>query len=181
MDKTIVGLYDSLSVARDVVGDLIGLGFTREGISLAMEDPSGEYARFLEAEDETSDVEAGAGMGAVIGSLAGLLVGLSALVVPGAGPLVIAVPLLSALLGAGAGAVSGGLMGALVDMGVPEGEAVIYDEGVRRGSVLVVVTTSEARAEDAERVMERPGAIDVAERVSQWEGEGWSALGEEGE
>ena len=46
----------------------------------------------------------------------------------------------AALAGAGIGAAAGGLLGALTGMGIPEEEAHVYAEGVRRGGTLVTVT-----------------------------------------
>jgi hypothetical protein len=51
--------------------------------------------------------------------------------------------------------------------GLPKEHAGRYWEAVRRGRVLVVVTSSGIRAERAAEIMDEDGAIDVAERAAQ--------------
>ncbi len=63
--------------------------------------------------------------------------------------------------------------------GVPEEDAALYMEGVRRGSVLVAVTSSDDCADEAARIMDRAGAIDVRER-SRAAGRGMSPPSGEG-
>src|SRR6185437_13482826 len=100
-----------------------------------------------ERTDTESKAASGAGTGAttgaVLGGGAGLLAGLGMLAIPGVGPVVAAGWLVATLAGAGAGAAvgaaAGGLVGSLTAAGVPEREAHVYAEGVRRGSSLVTV------------------------------------------
>jgi hypothetical protein len=51
--------------------------------------------------------------------------------------------------------------------GLPQVHAGRYWEAVRRGRVLVAVTSDGARAERAAEIMDRDGAIDVEERTPQ--------------
>jgi hypothetical protein len=51
--------------------------------------------------------------------------------------------------------------------GLPQERAGWYWEAVRRGRVLVAVTSDGARAERAAEIMDRDGAIDVEERTAQ--------------
>ena len=51
----------------------------------------------------------------------------------------IAGPLAAAIAGAGAGAAGGGLVGALVGMGMPEERVKDYEEGVKRGGIMMGV------------------------------------------
>lgn len=125
-------------------------------------------------EDAGEGVATGAGVGAAIGGLGGLLVGIGALAIPGIGPVLAAGPIASALIGMGVGAVTGGLIGALVDAGVPEEQASLYAEGIRRGGTLVKVTTSEDRSNDATRIMDRFNPVDIDQRATSWRSEEWS-------
>lgn len=181
MNKTIVGLYEDTSTAQSVVRELTGHGFRREDISLVANDTSGELGRGLpqqEAEGVSGGAATGAGVGAVLGGLGGLLVGLGALAIPGIGPIIAAGPIAAALAGAGIGAVTGGLIGALVDAGIPEEEAHLYDEGVRRGGILVMVNSSEDMARQAGDIMGRFNPINITERSAEWERSGWKRSGE---
>ncbi|MGF6178734.1 hypothetical protein ABIE33_007054 [Ensifer sp. 4252] len=56
---------------------------------------------------------------------------------PGVGPVVAAGWLAATAAGAIAGSAVGGIIGALTDSGVPEEDAHVYAEGVRRGETLV--------------------------------------------
>jgi uncharacterized protein (TIGR02271 family) len=106
------------------------------------------------------------------------LIGLGALAIPGVGPIIAAGPIAAALAGAGVGAVTGGLIGALVDAGIPEEEANIYSEGVRRGGTLVMVNASDDRASEVARIMERFNPVNVDERSAEWEQAGWERFGQ---
>ena len=113
---------------------------------------------------------AGAGTGAVVGGSLGLLTGAVGLFIPGLGPILGMGPMLATILGgAGIGAVAGGLAGALANAGVPELDAGLYTEGVRRGGTLVTVVADGQHAADvAADVMDRAGAYDVNERAATW-------------
>jgi hypothetical protein len=63
-----------------------------------------------------------------------------------------------------------------VNSGVPEDRAGGYAEGVRRGGTLVVVQTTTTAAPAAEEILVRYGAIDIEERMSSWESEGWEGF-----
>jgi stress response protein YsnF len=116
----------------------------------------------------------GAGVGAAVGGLGGLLVGLAALAIPGVGPVLAAGPLAAALAGAGIGAVAGGLIGALTDAGVPEEQAGLYAEGVRRGGTLVTVSAADGEADRIVDILERHNPVDIDRRAASWRESGWT-------
>ena len=138
-------------------------------------------ARATSATDETSDTAAGAGIGAVLGGLGGLLIGLGALAIPGVGPVLAAGPIVATLVGAGVGAAAGGLIGALVDAGVPEEQANLYAEGVRRGGTLVTVSTSDQNADRAVGILNDHDPVDIDRRASQWHSDNWTGFDENAE
>ena len=53
----------------------------------------------------------------------------------------------------------------LADLGVPYDEAFAYTEGVRRGGALVVVESSEERAERGMAILQRLHPVNIHERV----------------
>jgi len=171
MAKTVIGLFDNLGDAQRVVQELVDSGFQREDISLISRE--GDQYITERGDERTSGAVMGAGAGAAVGGLGGLLVGLSALAIPGVGPVIAAGPLATTLAGATLGAAAGGILGALTDMGVPEEEAHYYAEGVRRGGVLVSVETDDYMADRAAELMGRYGAVDLDARVSNWRQGGW--------
>ena len=176
MANIVVGLYNQLEDAQDAVSELVSAGFPREDISMVAADTEGKFQTYVGGSDAEAGegIAAGAGAGAVVGGIGGLLVGIGALAIPGIGPVLAAGPLASALIGAGVGAATGGLLGALVDAGIPEEEANVYAEGVRRGGTLIKVTTSADRVDEANRILDRFNPIDIDQRATTWRSENWS-------
>jgi len=181
MAKTIVGLFDRADDARSAISDLVDNGFPREDISIVANNARGEYAT-----DDATEASEGAGAGAVggtvVGGLTGLLIGLGALTVPGIGPVVAAGALATTLgwtaAGAGIGAAAGTLIGGLVGAGIPDDDAQVYAEGVRRGSTLVMLTTSDDRADQAANILQRHHVINVDERAAEYRQSGWTRFDE---
>lgn len=171
MAKTVVGLFDRMLKAEDVIQQLSSAGIERNQISLVAAEPQGIHAGH---EHEARGTLSGAGTGVAIGGITGLVFGLGALAIPGVGPIVAAGPITSALSSAGIGAVAGGLLGALTGMDVPEQDAAYYAEGVRRGGALVTVHADNNEvARRAEDILKRAGAEDVRERVEEFRSGNW--------
>jgi hypothetical protein len=183
MNKTIVALFDDITVARQVVEDLVKADFPRTSINLITNDAQNQYSRYL-SKDYTPKSDAvtageGAGFGAVVGTLTGILVGLTALMIPGLGLAIVAGPIVGGLTGVVAGALTGGIVGALIKSGVLEDEAPYYAEGIRRGGTLISIQTSDTlRAED---IMARYGTINIHERIHLWRLAGWKGFDAEHE
>ncbi len=182
--RTVVALYDSRETARDVIQDLVNAGFAREEISIATRkeegDPEIEKTRTREAGNEAGEGAAiGGGVGAILGGLGGLLVGLGTIVFPGAGAIVAAGPLIGLLGGALAGGLAGGLVGGLIGLGIPEEDARIYAEGVRRGGTLVIVRTPDNAAENARSIMEQHNPVNIERSERRWREMGWEGYSEE--
>jgi hypothetical protein len=120
----------------------------------------------------------GAGLGAAVGGAGGLLTGLGLMAIPGVGPVVAAGWLAATAVGAAAGAVAGGaaggLIGALTGSGVSEDDAHLYAEGVRRGGTLVTAKVDDARASEAQSILQASNWVDPVERRRAYNEEGWS-------
>ncbi|MDJ0573370.1 MAG: hypothetical protein QNJ53_30635, partial [Pleurocapsa sp. MO_192.B19] len=98
--------------------------------------------------------ETGAVMGATTGGMLGLIGSLSVLAIPGIGIATeVAVLLGNALLGSGIGAAGGSLVGALIGWGIPEEEAIYYDELLSQGNYVVLVEGTEAEINGAEAIL----------------------------
>lgn len=70
---------------------------------------------------------------------------------------------------------SGGPVSGLMACGVPEGEAHVLAEGIRRGGAVVAVRADdEMEAEQAALLMNRHGAVDVEACSTGWRSQGWS-------
>ena len=178
MARTIVALYDDFDAAQRAVQDLVDAGFARTDISLVANDASGEYRRYTD-EGMADDDDVSAGEGAGFGAVVGTLVGLGVALIPGIGPVIAAGPLAAAVLagiGAAAGAATGGIVASLVDFGVPEEEAHVYAEGLRRGSTLVSIVTEETHTARVEDILNRHNPTDVDQRATAWRETGWQSF-----
>jgi hypothetical protein len=178
--KTLTAVYNDIDDARGAIDALVRAGVDRDQISLILNDQDERYAPYVDNGD-MEEVGEGAGIGAAFGALGGLLLGLGALAIPGIGPVVAAGPLAGALLGAGAGAVAGGIIGALVELGIPEEEAHIYAESVRRGHALVVAQVAEHRSDEMVRILQRFNMISLTPQVEEWRASGWDRFDAERE
>lgn len=172
----ITAAFDTRRRAGEAVRRLTGAGIPQDAISLVVGDPEG---RLIPAQSE-DDAETGAGIGAILGGASGLAAGLTSLAVPGIGPVVAAgwlvTTALGALTGAAVGGLAGGLVGALTEAGVPETEAHVHAESLRRGASLVTVRVDESDVETAAALLSGAGSIDVDERRGRYEAEGWSGF-----
>ena len=184
MAKQVVGLFESMQDAHGAVQALTNAGFTADDISIVANNSGGTAGDGGDGGSEAAEgAGAGATGGAVLGGLGGLLVGLGALAIPGIGPVVaagsLATTLGTTLAGAGLGAAAGGLVGALVGAGIPEEDAGVYAEGVRRGGALVTVQA--ATDDDADRaadILDQYGVVDIDERAQDYRAGGWSGFDE---
>src|ERR671933_228115 len=187
MAFNVIGMFDAARDAQAAAQDLRDAGFSGSDISFVGNNARGDYETVNPGEPRGSHAATGAGTGAtggaVLGGLAGLLVGLGALVLPGIGPVVaagtLATTLGTAAAGAGIGAATGGLLGALVGAGVPEDDANVYSEGVRRGGALLSVQVDDAQeANRAADIMSRHHVVDIDRRGQDYRQAGWSRFDE---
>jgi uncharacterized protein (TIGR02271 family) len=182
MAKTVVGLFDDRAAAKAAVRELLGEGFTRDDIGIMAKRLENE-ARDVEVEyveedghEQVEDMAKGAGTGAAIGGAAGLLLSLTALAIPGIGPVLAAGPLAALIAGAGVGATAGGLISGLTRLGLDDDDADTYAEGLRRGGTLVSVNAPDERADRAVASLKRHGAIEIDKRAAEWRNDGWSGF-----
>lgn len=179
--RTVTALFDTYDHAASAVRALKDAGFSSADISLIANNVAGDVpADDMDAGDAAA---AGAGVGAVAGGGAGLLAGLGTIAIPGIGPVIAGGWLLATAVGAVAGAavggVAGGLLGALANAGVPEEEAHVYAEGVRRGGSLVSVRADDTRADTAAAILQNAAGVDLARRRTDYLAEGWGGFDEE--
>ncbi len=113
--------------------------------------------------DETHGNEAseGAGIGAstgtILGGVTGFLIGVGVLAIPGVGPILAAGAeigaLGSTLAGAGIGAATGGIVGALIGLGIPEERAKVYENRIKAGDYLMMVSGNDDEVRRVESIM----------------------------
>jgi hypothetical protein len=179
--KTVTGLFDNYDDAKAAVEQLEDVGVNSKEISIVANTGDGKDVR----EQGTKAGEGagtGAGIGAVAGGAGGLLAGLGMIAIPGIGPVVAAGWLTSLVAGAAAGAVvggaAGGVVGALVKSGVPEEDAHVYAEGIRRGGSLVIARVEDNLIVIAEEILDQARRVNLADRRSYYAKNGWDRFDE---
>jgi hypothetical protein len=186
MTKTLTGLFDHYNDARRAVQDLEAAGVPHADISIVANnargahDPERLVSLDRDHQREADDAGTGAGIGAAVGGVGGLLAGLGMLAVPGLGPVVaagwLATTIAGALGGAVIGGAAGGLVGGLTNAGVPEEDAHVYAEGVRRGGTLVTAKVADDLVPTAQNILNDDRSVDLAERRAVYTGQGWNAF-----
>jgi hypothetical protein len=179
MTKTITRLFDSFSDAERAVDELERMGVPHGEISLIAQNSTGAHShRVSDGHGAGEDAAAGATAGGALGAAGGFLAGLGFLVIPGFGPVVaagwVATTLAGLAAGAAVGGATGGLVGVLTHADIPEEEAHIYAEGVRRGGILVSAKVEDEQAPAVEAMMSRLNAADIRARGRAYREEGWS-------
>ena len=170
MTRSVTHLFDDYGQAKNAVTELERSGFSSSEVSLVS-----RYRDDGTLADDATATATGATLGALAGGGTGLLAALGIIAIPGIGPLVAAGILATTLAGVAGGTLVGGLLGALTDYGVDEKDAHVYSEGVRRGGTLVTVRADDARAAEAERILNGQRPVDIAVRRKHYTEAGWSA------
>jgi len=138
----VVGIFDQQSQAEEAISQLEREGFSRDDVSLVMQQPGTRAEAGAGQTKAHEGTIAGVSAGAVLGGIAGLV----ALAIPGIGAILAAGPM-AAALGAMSGAALGGLVGSFTGLGIPSEEAKQFDEAVRAGRIVVVVKIANHLAE----------------------------------
>jgi hypothetical protein len=181
MAQTVTALYDTYDGAVAAVNALEEAGVPASDVSIVSNNADNRYAE-RQSTHAGEDAGKGAGIGAVVGGVGGLLTGLGLLAIPGVGPVVAAGWLVATAVGAAGGAVvggaAGGLVGSLTGAGVPQRDAQVYAEGVRRGGTLVAARVADDRAPAVREILRRYQSIDPAVRGAAYRESGWTAFDE---
>lgn len=139
------GLFPDRESAELGYNSLSERGYTKDDVNVVMSEDT-KKTHFTAAGTQTelgNKAAEGAGVGGAIGGTVGAIAAAlvavgTTIAIPGLG-LVIAGPLAAAVAGAGAGAATGGIVGALVGWNMPEERVKQYDEGIRKGGILMGV------------------------------------------
>lgn len=152
-----VGVFQRPEDLQNAIHALKDAGFNMEHVSLIARNPEevkdAQRMTGNEGNEAREGAAAGATAGTVLGGLGGLLVGLGELLVPGAGPFLAAGTLATTFAGAGIGAAAGGIVGGLVGLGIPEERAKVYNDRIKAGDYLVMVTGTEEEILRAQRIL----------------------------
>ena len=142
----VTGLFPDRESAERAYESVGRRGYGQDDVNLVMSDETRRkhFAVDNRPTELGNKALEGAGVGAGIGGAVGAtLAALAAigttLALPGLG-LLVAGPLAAGIAGAGAGGATGGLIGLLVGAGIPEERVKNYEEGIKRGGILMGVT-----------------------------------------
>ena len=144
---TTLGVFTTHSSAENAINECKANGMSQDNLSYLYKNESGTLTDGEANEKMSSSAVTGAAAGAVIGGIAALIVANG--ILPGFGTFYIAGPLATALgiseavavtaVGVAGGTVAGGLVGALTKFGVDKTDAILYQEHVHKGNILVIV------------------------------------------
>ena len=166
-EKTTTAVFNTRIEAESALRKLEHAGFTKDDVTmLVSEETRGKHFGIKEG----SKAEEGAAAGATIGGLAGglflALASAGTLLIPGLN-LVVSGAVIGGLAGLGAGAVAGGLIGSLVGLGIPEHEAKLYEDAVRKGGILLAVRSSDDASTDRiKNILKNANAQNVTSRAA---------------
>jgi hypothetical protein len=153
----VLALYPSASAAAAGARAAHDAGVSHDRISVVSRNHDEDTALAAQM-DATPGVELEDSRSAGrLGELSGYVLAAIALVLPGIGPIVAAGPL-SASLGEAAGHAAGGLASALTANGVQEPRALVFEESVKEGAVLIAVHTDEAHVAEVRAALQGSGA-----------------------
>lgn len=164
--RTVSALFDTYDEVAAAVDRLSDMGVSSGDITVVTQGRGFTTAKIAE----------GAGLGAAIGGVGGILAGLGAFAIPGLGSLLGVGWLVPILLGAAAGGVAGGIVSSLIGAGIPESEANVYAESVRRGSTLIAARVHDDEAGKALEILRLCGAIDTNTRRGEYASGGWDSF-----
>lgn len=169
----ITGVFDTYEHAAAAVEALKQAGITHANISLVS-----RGAPDFEPDEVGDAATTGAEIGAGLGAAGGLLAGLGIVAIPGLGPVVaggwLVATAVGAFAGAGLGAATGGLVGTLTAAGVPEADAHVLAETVKRGGAIVTARVEEPQAAIATDILRNADGMDIEARRRLLAEEGWT-------
>ena len=167
-----IGIFTERATAERAVADLRAAGLPPKSIRVLV--PGRDEVSALptsEAEQPGMGKAVGGVVGGAVGAMTGAELGAAAaasMLVPVAGP-AIAVGLVGAALLTIGGAAVGGAMERTLANGLPKDELFLYEDALRRGHSIVVVTPSDTDEEKrAAEALEAAGAESVDAARKQW-------------
>jgi hypothetical protein len=160
----VIAVYSSMEEIDEALRRLADEGIPTENMSVMTQNL--ESISKVHGFVTTGDVaRSGAGWGAWIGGFFGLVTGVALLIIPGAGPVLVAGPaaawILATLEGAGGGAILGGLVGGVVGHFVKDKHIPKYENHLKGGKYLLVAHGEQDVVDRAQKVLDDTEAFEV--------------------
>lgn len=150
----LVGVFDSVADAQDAAVRANQNGWREEHISLITHGRESNLSAIGPVR-QGDRMERTATLGGVAGAVAGFLAGSSLFIIPGVGPVFFAGAMASGITGG----LVGGLVGAMTGWGVKDAQIRDYEQQLREGKSLVVITGDPAALASAEEELRAAGAV----------------------
>ncbi|MFN7112770.1 MAG: hypothetical protein ACK4PK_00235 [Alphaproteobacteria bacterium] len=165
--KVITAVFDTRAAADSAIYKLEHAGYSEKEITLLIsEDTRGKHFGIETGSKAGDGAATGAAIGGLTGAIGLALASAGTLLIPGLN-LVVSGVLIGGLVGLGAGAATGGLIGALIGQGIPEHEAKLYEEAVRKGGILIAVESKDdAGTQRVKDILSGADAKDVMSRAA---------------
>jgi hypothetical protein len=163
-ESTVVAVYGSHTDAEQAVAKLSAASFDIRKISIVGKDYHTEenVVGYYTTGDR---MKSWGGIGAFWGGIWGLLFGAGFFLIPGVGPVLVAGPILAALVGAlESAAVVGGLSAVaagLISLGIPKGSAIKYEAEIKSDKFVMVVHGTAEELERARAILAETSPVSV--------------------
>lgn len=167
--NSVVAVYRSHTEAEDAVSKLGAAGVDVKKISIVGRDFHTEQhvIGYYTAGDR---MKYWGGMGAFWGGIWGLLIGAGFFLIPGIGPVLVAGPILAAIVGALESAVVVGglsaLAAGLVSLGIPKDSVLKYETAVKSGQYVLVVHGTAEELQEARKALAGTAPVSVEEHAA---------------
>lgn len=151
-EQCIIAQFDNTEKARLALEVLAKAGYGEQQVSFVSRSEDPQLGNVSEMERDAADEgggSAGAGMGGLLGGALTAPIAASTLL----GPFILAGP----LVGVGVGAALGGMLGGAQQWGVTPEAGETYEQSVRDGAVLIIVTGDKAELREAEASLKTVG------------------------
>lgn len=172
--NTVVGVFASRATAERACAELAPLGIAENRVNILtphMTESELAAVPTIDAEQPGMGKALGAAVGGTVGLVGGMgvaEVALASLVTPGIGPVLAIGVLGGALLGA-IGAATGGAIEGYMAQGLPGDELLVYEDALRHGRSVVIVTPESNTQEKVVRgVFEQAGAETLDRAREMW-------------
>lgn len=165
-----VGVFQHLKDANKALEDLQSKGVKKDRITLLTPgDPKSAVDEIPTTEGEQHGM--GAALGGVVGASAGVGLGeiAASVLLPGVGPVIGFGILATGILGAAGGVAAGDALEKSMEQGLPIDEVFIYEDALRQGRSVVVVTyDNDEHKKIAHEAFARAGAESIDEARKRW-------------
>lgn len=167
--SSVVAIYNTHIEAEQAIAKLSAAAYDIKKVSIVGKDYHTEekVVGYYTAGDR---MKSWGGLGAFWGGIWGLLFGAGFFLIPGIGPVLVAGPIVAALIGALESAVVVGGLSAvaagLVSLGIPKDSAVKYEEALTADKFLLVVHGAPEELQQARTILVTTGPVTLDDHVA---------------